>query len=71
MPSRVAVAERSASPAVPWPGTSIRVGNGVLDAAPLLKALPPDATQDNDELELEGGRVYPHLGVRRDEPPRR
>jgi hypothetical protein len=24
-----------------------------------------------DELELHGGRVYLHLGVRRDEPPRR
>jgi hypothetical protein len=24
-----------------------------------------------DELELQGGRVYLHLGVRRDEPPRR
>jgi hypothetical protein len=23
-----------------------------------------------DELELRGGRVYLHLGVRRDEPPR-
>ena len=24
-----------------------------------------------DELELQGGRVYLHLGPRRDEPPRR
>ena len=24
-----------------------------------------------DELELQSGRVYLHLGVRRDEPPRR
>jgi hypothetical protein len=24
-----------------------------------------------DELELQGGRVYLHLGVRRDDPPRR
>jgi hypothetical protein len=24
-----------------------------------------------DELELQGGRVYLHLGARRDEPPRR
>jgi hypothetical protein len=24
-----------------------------------------------DELELQGGRVYLHLGVRRDQPPRR
>jgi hypothetical protein len=24
-----------------------------------------------DELELQGGRVYVHLGVRRDQPPRR
>jgi hypothetical protein len=23
-----------------------------------------------DELELQGGRVYLHLGARRDEPPR-
>ncbi len=24
-----------------------------------------------DELEVQGGRVYLHLGARRDEPPRR
>jgi hypothetical protein len=48
----------------------IRVGNAVLDAAPLLKALPPGATQDNDEVERQGGRVYLHLGARRDDPPR-
>ena len=46
---------------------SIRVGNTVLDAAPLLKALPPGSTQDNDEVEVQAGRVYLHLGARRDD----
>jgi hypothetical protein len=27
--------------------------------------------RDVDELELQGGRVYLHLGTRRDDPPRR
>ena len=27
--------------------------------------------KDKDELELQGGRVYLHLGARRGEPPRR
>ena len=27
--------------------------------------------REANELELQGGRVYLHLGARRDEPPRR
>jgi hypothetical protein len=33
---------------------------------PLLRS-----ARDNDELDLQGGRVYLHLGARRDEPPQR
>jgi hypothetical protein len=47
------------------------VADAVLEATPLLRALPRCSTHDNDELELQGGRVYLHLGARRDEPPRR
>jgi hypothetical protein len=46
------------------------VVDAVLEATPLLRALPRGLTQDNDELELQGGRVYLHLGARRDEPRR-
>jgi hypothetical protein len=28
-------------------------------------------TQDNDEVEWQGGRIYLHLGARRENPPRR
>jgi hypothetical protein len=34
------------------------VVDAVLEAAPLLRALPRDLTQDNDEVEWQGGRVY-------------
>jgi hypothetical protein len=30
-----------------------------------------DWTQDNDEVEVQGGRVYLHLGARRDDAERR
>jgi hypothetical protein len=46
---------------------SSRVGNTVHDVAPLPKALPARSTQDNDEVEVQGGRVYLHLGARRDD----
>jgi hypothetical protein len=40
-----------------------------------LLALEPDCEayceREVDELELQGGRVYLHLGIRRDDPPRR
>jgi hypothetical protein len=49
------------------------VADAVLEATPLFRAPPCGSTQDtnNDELELQGGQVYLHLGARRDEPPRR
>ena len=36
-----------------------------------LKACAAKLKREVDELELQGGRVYLHLGVRRDDPPRR
>jgi hypothetical protein len=41
--------------------------DAVLEATPLLTAPPHGSTQDNDEVEWQGGRVYLHLGVRRDD----
>jgi hypothetical protein len=43
------------------------VADAVLEAAPLFRAPPRDSTQDNDEVEWQGGQVYLHLGVRRDD----
>jgi hypothetical protein len=34
----------------------------VLDATPLMEEPRRCRTQDNDEVELQGGRVYLHLG---------
>jgi hypothetical protein len=42
----------------------------VLDATPLMEEPRPRRAQDNDEVEWQGGRVYLHLGARRDDPPR-
>jgi hypothetical protein len=41
----------------------------VFDAKPLMGDPLLCQTQDNDEVEWQGGRVYLHLGARRDEPP--
>ena len=46
------------------------VAHAVLEATPLLTAPPHGSTQDNDEVEWQGGRVFLHLGARRDDPPR-
>jgi hypothetical protein len=43
----------------------------VFDATPLIREPLLRRTQDNHELELQGGRVYLHLGVRRDDAERR
>jgi hypothetical protein len=56
----------------------------VRDMLAALQTLPRDAEllafeagcedyceREVDELELQGGQVYLHLGARRDEPPRR
>jgi hypothetical protein len=43
----------------------------VLDATPLMEEPRRCRAQDKDELELQDGRVYLHLGARRDEPPQR
>jgi hypothetical protein len=42
----------------------------VFDATPLIREPLLCRTQDNDEVEWQGGRVCLHLGVRRDDPPR-
>jgi uncharacterized protein (UPF0303 family) len=47
------------------------VADAVLEAAPLFRAPPRGSTQDNDEVEVQGGRVYLHLGARRDDAERR
>jgi hypothetical protein len=56
----------------------------VRDMLPVLQTLSRDAEllgfeagcedygeRDVDEVEWQGGRVYLHLGARRDDPPRR
>ena len=56
----------------------------VRDLLTALQGLPRDAEllafeagcedyceREGDELALQGGRVYLHLGARRDDPPRR
>jgi hypothetical protein len=56
----------------------------VRNLATELRSFPPDAQllafedgcedhckREADEVERQGGRVYLHLGARRDEPPRR
>jgi hypothetical protein len=40
----------------------------VHDTTLLVRVPPPRAAEDNDEVEWQGGRVYLHLGVRRDDP---
>jgi hypothetical protein len=49
----------------------------VRDMLTALQTLPRDAELlafeagcEVDEVEWQGGRVYPHLGGRRDDPPR-
>jgi hypothetical protein len=59
----------------PDPGWSLRWGSApvddaVHDATALLTGPLDDSALDNDELEWQGGRVYLHLGARRDDPPR-
>jgi hypothetical protein len=41
------------------------------DTTLLVSMLPPRAAKDNDEVEWQGGRVFLHLGVRRDDADRR
>jgi hypothetical protein len=52
----------------------------VRDMLTALQALPRDAEllafeeyceREIDEVEWQGGRIYLHLGVRRENPPRR
>jgi hypothetical protein len=43
----------------------------VFDATPLIREPLLCRTQDNDEVEWQGGRVYLHLGARRDDTERR
>jgi hypothetical protein len=42
----------------------------VFDAKPLMGEPLLCQTQDSDEVEWQGGRVYLHLGARREDPPR-
>jgi hypothetical protein len=41
------------------------------DATPLVRDLPSSTARDNDEVEVQAGRVYLHLGARRDDAERR
>jgi hypothetical protein len=43
----------------------------VFDAKPLMGDPLLCQTQDNDEVEVQAGRVYLHLGARRDDAERR
>jgi hypothetical protein len=47
-----------------------RVEHTVHDATAQLRELLLDRPLDNDEVEWQGGRVYLHLGARRDDRPR-
>jgi hypothetical protein len=47
----------------------MRVADIGHDATLLVRALPFCSARDNDEVEWQGGRVYLHLGARRDDPP--
>jgi hypothetical protein len=47
---------------------ALYVADAVLDATPLLRRLPCGSAQDNHQVEWQGGRVYLHLGARRDDP---
>jgi hypothetical protein len=49
----------------------MRVADIGHDATLLVRALSSRSAKDKDELELQGGRVYLHLGAQRDQPPRR
>jgi hypothetical protein len=49
----------------------MRVADIGHDATLLVRELPSCSAKDNDEVEWQGDRVYLHLGVRRDDPPRR
>jgi hypothetical protein len=46
------------------------VEDSVHKATARLAALRGGVARDNDEIEWQGGRVYLHLGARRDDPPR-
>jgi hypothetical protein len=46
-------------------------GATVNDSQPTPRKREDYCECEVDELELQGGRVYLHLGARRDEPPRR
>jgi hypothetical protein len=48
---------------------SAPVEDAVHDATALLTGPLDDSALDNDEVEWQGGRVYLHLGARRDDPP--
>jgi hypothetical protein len=63
-----AVAERETRAS---PSTSSCVVHIVFDVTPLMGEPLPSPTQDNDEVEVQGGRVYLHLGARRDDAERR
>jgi hypothetical protein len=45
----------------------MRVADIGHDATLLVRELPSCSAKDNDELELQGGLVYLHLGARRDD----
>jgi hypothetical protein len=45
--------------------------HGIHDATLLVSVPPPRSARDNDEVEVQAGRVYLHLGARRDDAERR
>jgi hypothetical protein len=50
--------------------TAVALPPGLIARRQVIVAFPPPA-RAVDEVEWQGGRVYLHLGARRDDPPRR
>jgi hypothetical protein len=53
------------------PVGSAPIEDAVHDTTVLLTGPLDGTAHDNDEVEWQGGRVYLHLGARRDDPLRR
>jgi hypothetical protein len=53
-------------PCQPWQGCIVHT---IHDTTLLVSMAPPRGAKDNDEVQWQGGRVYLHLGIRRDDQP--
>jgi hypothetical protein len=53
----------------PLPTLAGCIVHTIHDTTLLVSMAPPRGAKDNDEVEWQRGRVYLHLGVRRDNPP--